>query len=95
MRRLFRLWRLGGQDLRLLFAVLRNPNRPTWLVPAMIALAFFALEPFNFAVPFFGIVDDLFVLPLLLRLLAKLALSSSNGGRVDHRSRDERVVSVQ
>jgi uncharacterized membrane protein YkvA (DUF1232 family) len=94
MRRLFRLWRLGGQDLRLLFAVLRNPNRPPWLLPAMIVLALFALEPLNFAVPSLGIVDDLFVLPLLLRVLARLAMISTSG-RVDRRSRDVRVVSVQ
>jgi uncharacterized membrane protein YkvA (DUF1232 family) len=86
MRRLFRLWRLSGQDLRLLWIALRRPNRPRWLLPATIALAFFALEPFNFAMPFLGIVDDVFLLPLLLRLLASFA---------DPVTRDERVVSVQ
>jgi hypothetical protein len=39
MRRLFRLWRLSGQDLRILIAAARNPNRPRWLLPALIALA--------------------------------------------------------
>ena len=78
----------------MLFAAMRHPNRPPWLIPAVMALAFFALEPFNFAVPFVGIVDDLFVLPLLLRVLAKLAVPSS-GGRVDRGGRDDRVVSVQ
>jgi uncharacterized membrane protein YkvA (DUF1232 family) len=94
MRRLFRLWRLSGQDLRLLWIALRRPNRPRWLLPAMIALAFFALEPVNFAIPFLGIVDDVFLLPLLLRLLAILAVPETRG-HVDPRSRDERVVSVQ
>jgi uncharacterized membrane protein YkvA (DUF1232 family) len=94
MRRLFRLWRLSGQDLRLLWAALRHPNRPRWLLPATIALAFFAFDPFNFAIPFLGIVDDVFLLPLLVRLLAKLAVPETRG-RVDPRSRDERVVSVQ
>jgi uncharacterized membrane protein YkvA (DUF1232 family) len=86
MRRLFRLWRLSAQDLRLLWIALRRPNRPRWLLPAAIALAFFALDPFNFAMPFLGIVDDVFLLPSLLRLLANFA------GPV---ARDERVVSVQ
>jgi uncharacterized membrane protein YkvA (DUF1232 family) len=86
MRRLFRLWRLSGEDLRLLWIALRHPNRPRWLLPATIALAFLALEPLNFAIPFLGIVDDVFLLPLLLRLLANFA------GPV---ARDERVVSVQ
>jgi len=78
MWRLFRLWRLGGRDLGLLFAALRNPNRPPWLVPATLALAFFALDPFNFAIPFLGVVDDLVVLPLLLHALATLASKSSS-----------------
>jgi uncharacterized membrane protein YkvA (DUF1232 family) len=94
MRRLFRLWRLSGRDLRLLWIALRRPNRPRWLLPATIALAFFALDPFNFAIPFLGIVDDVFLLPLLLRLLADFAVSESPN-HVDPRSRDERVVSVQ
>jgi uncharacterized membrane protein YkvA (DUF1232 family) len=91
MWRLFRLWRLGGRDLRLLFAALRNPNRPAWLVPAALALAFFALDPFNFAIPFVGVVDDMIVLPLLLRGLATLATPR----REQDASRNARVVSVQ
>jgi uncharacterized membrane protein YkvA (DUF1232 family) len=94
MRRLFRLWQLGGRDLRVLFTILRTQNRPRWLVPALIVLAIFAFEPFNFAVPLLGIVDDLFVLPLLIRVLAKVALSASVS-RFNPGSRDERVVSVQ
>src|ERR1700681_1178348 len=94
MRRLFRLWRLGVQDLRLLWMALRHPSRPRWLIPATIALVFFALEPFNFAIPFLGIVDDVFLLPLLLRLLAKFAVPVTRV-HIDPRARDERVVSVQ
>lgn len=75
----------------MLFAAMRHPNRPYWLIPAVMVLAFFALEPFNFAVPFLGIVDDLFVLPLLLRVLVKLAVPSIAG----RSGRDDRVVSVQ
>jgi uncharacterized membrane protein YkvA (DUF1232 family) len=95
MRRLFRLWRLSGRDLRLLWMALRRPNRPRWLLPATIALALFALDPFNFALPFLGIVDDVFLLPLLLRLLAKFADPVTRvHGDPDNR-RSERVVSVQ
>ena len=94
MRRLIRLWRLTGQDLRLLFMALQHPNRPRWLIPVAIAIACFALEPLNFAVPVIGVVDDLFVLPLLLHALVKFAVSAlgDNGGP---RSRDASVVSVQ
>jgi uncharacterized membrane protein YkvA (DUF1232 family) len=94
MRRLFRLWRLSGQDLRLLWMALRHPNRPRWLIPATIALAVFAVEPFNFAIPFLGIVDDVLLLPLLLRLLAKFAAPVTQV-HIDPGSRDKRVVSVQ
>jgi uncharacterized membrane protein YkvA (DUF1232 family) len=94
MRRLFRLWRLSAQDLRLLWIVLRRPNRPRWLLPATIALAFFALEPFNFAMPVLGIVDDIFLLPLLLRLLANFA-DRMTRVHIDPGTREERVVSVQ
>ena len=73
---------------------LRNPNRPRWLIPATIALGFFALEPFNFAIPLLGIVDDLFLLPLLLQILVKFA-SPVTRVHIDPRARDERVVSVQ
>ncbi|HLZ96626.1 MAG TPA: hypothetical protein VKP66_01700 [Steroidobacteraceae bacterium] len=94
MRRLFRLWRLSGQDLRLLWMALRHPNRPRWLIPALFALGFFALDPFNFAIPLLGIVDDVFLLPLLLRVLAALAVAATQV-QLDPRSRDDRVVSVQ
>jgi uncharacterized membrane protein YkvA (DUF1232 family) len=94
MRRLFWLWRLSGQDLRLLWIALRHANRPRWLMPAMIALAVFAFDPLNFAIPLFGIVDDVFLLPLLLRLLAKFAIPVTQV-HIHPASRDERVVSVQ
>jgi uncharacterized membrane protein YkvA (DUF1232 family) len=94
MRRLFLLWRSSCQDLRLIWTALRNPNRPRWLIPAVITLGFFALEPFNFAVPLVGIVDDVFLLPLLVRLLAALAVPVTRV-HIDPRARDERVVSVQ
>ena len=69
--RLLRLWRLGAQDLRLLWFALRHRHRPVWLLPAAIVLAFYALEPFNFVVPTLGVVDDLVVLPLILHLLVQ------------------------
>ena len=89
MRRLFRLWQLGGRDLRLLLAVLRRSDRPRWLAPALLLLLIFALEPLNFALPALGIVDDFFLLPLLLRALA---ISASHAIRAKD---DDRVVSVQ
>lgn len=93
MRRIFRLWRLAGSDIRLLWQALRHPNRPTWLLPVTLALGLFAFEPFNFAIPVLGVVDDLFLLPLLLHGLAKIASYVTTFPPT--RSRDDRVVSVQ
>jgi uncharacterized membrane protein YkvA (DUF1232 family) len=59
-----------------------------------MALAFFAFEPFNFAIPFLGIIDDVFALPLLLRLLARFAAPATRI-HIEPHARDERVVSVQ
>jgi uncharacterized membrane protein YkvA (DUF1232 family) len=72
MIRLFRLWRLGARDLGLLWFALRHPHRPVWLLPAVLVLGLWALEPFNFVMPVIGVVDDFIVLPLLLHLLVSL-----------------------
>jgi uncharacterized membrane protein YkvA (DUF1232 family) len=69
MFRLFRLWRLGAHDLKLLWFALRHPHRPVWLLPVVLVLGFYALEPFNFVMPIIGVVDDFIVLPLLLHVL--------------------------
>ena len=69
MRRLFLFWRQGGRDLRLLWRALQHPDRPAWLLPATVLLAFFALDPLNLAMPVLGAVDELLLLPLALRAL--------------------------
>jgi uncharacterized membrane protein YkvA (DUF1232 family) len=93
VRRIFRLWRMSRNDLRVVWLALRHPNRPAWLLPATVALGLFALEPFNFAIPVLGVVDDLFLLPLLLHGLAKIAAFTTL--QPTSRSRDDRVISVQ
>ena len=40
MRRLFLFWRQGGRDVKLLWRALKHPDRPTWLLPATVLLAF-------------------------------------------------------
>ena len=69
MRRLFLFWRQGGRDLKLLWRALQHPDRPAWLLPATVLLAFFALDPLNLEMPVLGAVDDLVLLPLALRAL--------------------------
>jgi uncharacterized membrane protein YkvA (DUF1232 family) len=72
MVRLLRLWRIAGKDLSLLWFALRQRNRPIWLVPAVIVLGLYAIEPLNFAIPLLGVVDDVILLPLALHLLVRL-----------------------
>ena len=72
MIRLLRLWRMVGKDLHLLWFALVHPRRPAWLVPALVLLALYALDPINFALPFVGAVDDVVIIPMLLHLLLKL-----------------------
>ena len=50
---------------------LRHRQRPVWLWPAAIIIGLYAFEPFNFAVPALGVVDDLVLVPLVLHLLVK------------------------
>jgi uncharacterized membrane protein YkvA (DUF1232 family) len=80
MMRLLRLWRLGGRDLRLLWFALRHPGRPIWLLPAVAILVLYALEPLNFAVPLFGIVDEFVLLPLVLHLMVKFLPAEIRAG---------------
>jgi uncharacterized membrane protein YkvA (DUF1232 family) len=71
MLRLLRLWRLGAQDLRLLWYALRHPQRPFWLLPVAALLAVYALDPANLALPVLGVIDDFLLLPLLLQVVAR------------------------
>ena len=64
-------WRLGKDDLRLLWFAIHHPLRPGWLIPATGLLALLAIEPLNFAFPVFGAVDDLVLLPLALHTLLR------------------------
>ena len=69
MKRVLLFWRTARQDLRLLWFALRHPSRPVWLLPVTGLLAFFAIEPLNFAIPLLGVIDDFVLLPILLHTL--------------------------
>jgi uncharacterized membrane protein YkvA (DUF1232 family) len=71
MLRLLRLWRLGANDLQLIWYALRHPQRPLWLLPVAALLAVYALDPANLALPVLGVIDDLLLLPLLLHLVVR------------------------
>jgi uncharacterized membrane protein YkvA (DUF1232 family) len=80
MLRLFRLWRLGGRDLSLLWYALRHRSRPIWLLPVTALLGIYAMEPANFAMPLLGVVDDLVLLPLLLHGMVQLLPADIRNG---------------
>jgi uncharacterized membrane protein YkvA (DUF1232 family) len=80
--RLIRLWRMSARDVRLLLFAMTHPDRPVWLWPAALVLGFYALEPFNIAIPLLGVVDDLVVLPLVLHLLLMLLPETIRSGFV-------------
>jgi hypothetical protein len=73
MMRLLRLWRLMHRDAMLILGALRRADRPWWLLPVVLLILFFALDPLNLTLPMLGVVDELIVLPLLLRSVVKLA----------------------
>lgn len=70
------LWTLVKGDARLLWFALRHPQAPAWLKLATLGLALYVISPMDFipdVVPFFGVVDDLVLVPLAVRwILAKL-----------------------
>jgi uncharacterized membrane protein YkvA (DUF1232 family) len=80
MFRLFRIWRLLANDLRLLWFALRHPSRPIWLWPVAVVLGLYALDPVNFALPFVGIIDDLVLVPILVHLVVKLLPTEIKAG---------------
>lgn len=96
MIRLLRLWRMIGKDLRLLWFALVHPRRPSWLVPALVLLVLYGLDPINFAIPFVGAVDDFVIIPMLLHLLLRLLPSDIRSGysvSPNRRTRISRMVS--
>lgn len=71
-RLLLVMWRMSKTDLRLLWFALKHDERPGWLLPASVALALYAVAPFNLALPILGVVDDMVLVPLVLHALLKL-----------------------
>lgn len=71
MKRIALLWRIVRHDLRVLGYALHHPDRPGWLIPAVILVGLYAIDPFNFAVPFVGIVDDGVLVPIALHLMIR------------------------
>ena len=71
MKRIALLWKVVANDLRVLLYALRHPDRPGWLFPVTALVTLYAIDPFNVAVPFIGIVDDGVLVPLALHLMVR------------------------
>jgi uncharacterized membrane protein YkvA (DUF1232 family) len=71
MKKIALLLKVVKNDLRVLWYALRHPDRPVWLMPAFALVALYAIDPFNFAVPFVGIVDDGVLVPMALHLMVR------------------------
>ncbi|WP_431822925.1 hypothetical protein [Burkholderia sp. F1] len=71
MKRIALLWKIVRNDLRILGYAMWHPERPGWLIPAIALVALYAIDPFNFAVPFVGIVDDGVLVPMALHLMVR------------------------
>lgn len=83
MKRLLLLWKTARRDLRVLWLALGHPDRPGWLLPALGLVALYAIEPFNFAMPILGLVDEGVLVPLALHLIV-LRLPASLRGTAAH-----------
>ena len=95
MIRLLRLWRMVGKDIHLLRFALVHPRRPSWLLPALVLLVLYALDPINFALPVVGTVDDVLIIPMLLHLLLRLLpadIRSSHKGLPDRQALISRMT---
>lgn len=86
MRRIALLWKVVRGDLRVLGYALRHPARPGWLIPAVALVALYAIDPFNFAVPFVGIVDDGVLVPMALHLMIRCLPTQLRHQRADEGS---------
>ena len=85
-KRLTVLWILLRGDARQLWFALRHPDAPSWLKWGTVAIAVYLFSPIDLipdVLPFFGIADDLVLVPLAIRALLKrlppdLAQASAN-----------------
>ena len=71
-KKLVVLWRVLRGDARRLWFALRHPASPGWLKLGTALIALYLLSPIDLipdVVPFFGIVDDLVLIPFAIRFL--------------------------
>lgn len=68
------LWSLVRGDARQLWFALRHPAAPGWLKLGVALLVLYVLSPIDLVpdfIPFLGAIDDVVVVPLVIRWLLK------------------------
>ncbi len=73
-KRLTLLWTLFRGDARQLWFALRHPSAPGWLKLGTALVALYLISPIDLlpdALPIIGVVDDLVLVPLAIRMLIK------------------------
>ena len=69
-KRMTLLWSVVRGDARRLWFALRHPAAPAWLKVGTGLLILYVVSPIDLipdVIPFFGVVDDLVVVPLVIR----------------------------
>ena len=68
------LWALVKSDARLLWAAVRHPQAPLWLKLGTAGIVLYLVSPIDIIpdfIPFFGLVDDIVLVPLAIRFLLR------------------------
>ena len=73
-KRLTILWTVLRGDARKLWFALRHPNSPGWLKLGTALIALYLFSPIDIipdVLPFFGVMDDIVLVPFAIRWLLK------------------------
>lgn len=73
-KRLAVIWALVKGDAHLLWAAVRHPQAPTWLKLGTVGIVLYLVSPVDIIpdfIPFFGLVDDIVLVPLAIRFLLR------------------------
>lgn len=74
-KRLVRLWAVVRADARLLWFALQHPQAPLWLKAGCLGLVVYLFSPIDLipdAIPVLGVLDDLVLIPMLMKWLLRL-----------------------
>jgi uncharacterized membrane protein YkvA (DUF1232 family) len=80
------LWTLLRTDARAVWVALRHPLTPGWFRLGVALAALYLVSPFDLVpdfVPVLGVMDDLVIVPLVLRWLLKRLPAEVRNGQQD------------